>query len=105
MKNIALTIFTVFLLILSGCANVVEDYPSAVKWNDTIYLGSGDIITEDEVGSKIGSISKNVSRFPKKDGEANAYLAGTNIFEVKGLSKNGTIAIEENGKYRIFIKE
>jgi hypothetical protein len=95
MRYIELTIFTVFLLISSGCANVLEDYTSAVKLNDTIYLGSGDIISEDEVGSKIGSISKNASKFPKKDGEANAYLAGTNFFEVKGLSKNKTIAIEK----------
>jgi len=81
---------------------VIEDYPSAVQWKDHVYIGSAEIIPGDEIGNKIGSIKSNVSTFPQKNGEANANPAGTNIFEVKGLKTTKSIAVEENGQYRVF---
>lgn len=103
-RVIALSIFTMIIIIFTGCARVIEDYPSAVQWNDHVYLGSDKIISGDEIGNKIGSIKSNVSKFPKKNGEANAYPAGSNMFEVKGLTTTKSIAVEENGQYRVFNK-
>lgn len=65
-RVIALSIFTMIIIIFTGCARVIEDYPSAVQWNDIVYLGSDKIISGDEIGNKIGSIKSNVSKFPKK---------------------------------------
>jgi len=103
-RVIALSIFTMIIIIFTGCARVIEDYPSAVQWNDNVYIGSGNIISEVEIGNKIGSINRNVSKFPKNNGEANAYPAGSNIFEVKGFTTTKSIAVEENGQYRVFNK-
>ncbi|MDQ0232689.1 hypothetical protein [Metabacillus malikii] len=103
MKTLYIAI-TMIAIILGGCSHAVEDYPTAVMWNDTIY-GSGDMMTKEEGGKQIGEISKHVSTFPNKEGESNQYLASTTIYEVKGRSKNKTIAIEENEQYRVFNKE
>jgi len=101
-KIIVIIIVTMMLMILTCCARGVEDYPAAVQWNDNVYLGSGDFISEAEIGDKIGMISKNLSTFPKNNGEANAYPAGSNIYEIRGFSSKESIAIEDNGQYRIF---
>lgn len=93
------------ILALSGCDETIEDYPAAIQWNDAIYHGSGAPISEEEIGNEIGSIIKNVSKYPENNGEANAYPAGSPIFEVKGHSVTETIAIEENGQYQVFNKD
>jgi len=103
-RVITLSIFTIVMIIFTGCTEVIEDYPSAVQWNNNVYIGSGEIISGNEIGNYIGTIKRNVPKFPKKNGEANANPAGSNIFEVKGLPTTESIAIEEKGQYRVFNK-
>lgn len=108
-KHIVLisTIILLFLIVISRCGvGVSTDYPLSVMWNDTLYLDSGEFLSENEVGENLGSISKKVRNMPDKNGEAHGIIADSNIFEIKDFSTNKSIAIEEEqGKFRIFTSD
>lgn len=104
MKHIALIALVVlfFFFTITRCGMFVStDYPPATIWNDTSYVASGELLSEDEVGRYIGRTQKQVRKMPTKNGESHNYPAKSQIYEIRGVSTLEAIAVKENGAYRV----
>lgn len=106
MRYIKFPFFVALIIMLGGCSSTIEDYPLAIRWDNADYLGSGTLVSKEEIENEIGTIRGQVQGgFPTQNGYANAYSEGEPIFKVKDLSVGEAIAVEENGQYRVFNKE
>ncbi|MFA6941729.1 MAG: hypothetical protein WCQ54_12265 [Clostridiaceae bacterium] len=70
---LGLFIISIILFIFIECDNrdgkgVETVYPTAVRWNDTVYYFTpkSTIVAEKDIGEQINTIKKNVKKLPKK---------------------------------------
>ncbi|QKY70675.1 hypothetical protein [Lentibacillus sp. CBA3610] len=113
---LTLTVFTVFLLLATGCSSFnTQDSSNPessanwayrfVVWNGDMYRLSDEYV--DEVSKEIGKVTKYSDIEGTYSGNfSNEYEKGTKYFSIKDVSTDEAIAIQEkNGKYRKALNE
>jgi hypothetical protein len=141
--------FFVFLLILSGCGQSINEnkdtatqskevnhapavksdqvptsksgvssqaswaYPFVYWDNGQTYIITNTIVENDEVGSEIGQVKRDISNFDsisikdgvnerpyvKQDGDSNMLVVGSEIYALKDADDRDVIVVNDNGKY------
>ncbi len=88
---------------LTGCSGnggkSSSSYPSAIVWNNILYALSAEEVPIQDISKEIGKIERRVTPMPKKNGESNDKPVGSQLFEIKGIDSNQTIAVKVNDKY------
>jgi hypothetical protein len=104
---VVLLLFTPILL-FAGCkinnrnnnSNVTILCAPTIQWNNTNYVVTANIVLQDDIGEQIGSIEKNVKKFPKENDEANNDIeVGTKLYKIKNENSSEAIAIKYNDRY------
>jgi hypothetical protein len=99
-----LVVAFLFALLLTGCSTKTTEengsFPAVVIWNNNIYYGSIETVSEQEIGIEIGKVEKEVGSFPKNNLECNYAPAGSKLYEIEGTDKQKVIAIKLENEYR-----
>ncbi len=75
-------------------------YAPTVRWNDTDYTLTNDIVLVGDLGEQLNTIKKVVGKFPKENCEANSNIkVGTKLYRIKSEDITEAIAVEHNNKY------
>ncbi|WP_096154116.1 MULTISPECIES: hypothetical protein [Bacillus] len=109
MSKILFALFSISVFLLAGCSVVSEkeidkmqvavDWVDAIAWNGNKYYLNEEkttIITESDIGIKLGEITFSVTRseevdnpeYQLKDGEATFVSKGTSVYSIKGEDIN-----------------
>ncbi|WP_046173588.1 hypothetical protein [Domibacillus indicus] len=66
MRYVAFPFWVTLFILLGGCSHPIEDYPSAVRWKNTNYIGSGTFISKEGIKKEIGAVKGQIEGFPAK---------------------------------------
>jgi hypothetical protein len=99
MRRIALLTF-LFILMFSFSVHAIKwQYPFVV-WKGKVYeVKQEEIISDSEIGSKIGEVKKKPNNIGNYYGDAsNYYPKGTKYYEIIGISTSNAIAVKEENQ-------
>ena len=73
---------------------------STIRYDNTNYTITGNIVLSKNIGDLIGVIKKNVNDFPKENYEANNNIeVGTKLYKIKNENITNAIVVKENNNY------
>jgi hypothetical protein len=104
-RKFAILLSLFVLLLLTACAakpsgNVIThiSYQSSIVWDNSLYGLSVKEVPKEELGKQLGEVKRKKQPMPEENGDANDTPVGSRIFEIKGISANEAIAVENGDK-------
>lgn len=100
MKHIICLMFLILTAVtINNEGAQATSYPSAVVWNNNIYVFSIEEVDSTQIGNEIGRIERIRTPMPFKNGEANDKPAGSLLFSITGTDPQAEIAVKVNDVY------
>lgn len=79
---------------------VIFVYAPTIRYYNTNYTITSNIILTKDIGAQIGTIKKAVNKFPTENYEANNNIkVGTKLYRIKNENVTGAIAVKSNNMY------